>query len=123
MQPTSDMYLNRYTAETADFMQREADTALQRAAEARRREQEAERALNEQRAVTNKALRTANAFLPLDPGVYVHSPEAYETYDRLYDAAAAKNKNRDAAQRSGCGPKRTRRRRNELCRASGEAKP
>ena len=46
------------------------------------------KALDEQRRKTNRAFRTADAFLPQDPGVYLNSPEQYDTYTALYDAAA-----------------------------------
>lgn len=41
-----------------------------------------------QRKITNDAFRTANAFMPLESGAWINSPEQYDTYKDLYDKAA-----------------------------------
>lgn len=85
--PTADMYLNPYTAAAADEMQKIADQATAEAGRYNDLQEELYGDLNRQRNITNKAFRTANAFMPWEGG----SPEAWDQYNALYDEAAAED--------------------------------
>ena len=80
--PTADMYLNPYTAAAADEMQKIADQATLEAVRDKNLQEKLYGDLNRQRRATNKAFRTANAFLPREAGA------DYEEYLRQYDIAA-----------------------------------
>ena len=81
-QPTSDMYLAPATASSAGDMQSLSDLAAERAESIIAQRKASKTPLDRQREATDKAFRTANAFMPLEAGA------DYDEYLRQYDIAA-----------------------------------